>query len=107
MKKMFICMISMLLFACVDREGGEVSGGEPPGGEPSGGEPSGGEVSGGEPPGVVPPTGIGLYEVNDVQFHMREIPAGDGVASFLMAETEVTQELYEAVMGSNPSDFTG
>jgi formylglycine-generating enzyme required for sulfatase activity len=38
---------------------------------------------------------------------MREIPAGDGVASFLMAETEVTQELYEAVMGSNPSDFTG
>ncbi len=38
---------------------------------------------------------------------MREIPAGDGVASFLMAETEVTQELYEAVMGRNPSNFTG
>ena len=38
---------------------------------------------------------------------MREIPAGNGVASFLMAETEVTQELYEAVMGSNPSYFTG
>jgi len=38
---------------------------------------------------------------------MREIPAGDGVASFLMAETEVPQELYHVVMGSNPSMFTG
>ena len=47
------------------------------------------------------------YEANGVQFRMREIPAGGGVASFLMAETEVTQELYEAVMGSNPSQFTG
>ncbi len=47
------------------------------------------------------------YTVKGVQFNMREIPAGTGVASFLMAETEVTQELYEAVMGSNPSEFTG
>ena len=38
---------------------------------------------------------------------MRKIPAGTGVASFLMAETEVTQELYEAVMGRNPSNFKG
>ena len=64
------------------------------------------EVGGAEPGGDEPSAGMG-YEINGVQFRMRGIPAGDGVASFLMAETEVTQELYEAVMGSNPSDFTG
>ena len=58
-------------------------------------------------PAFVPSIRDRVYEVNDVQFRMREIPAGGGVASFLMAETEVTQELYEAVMGSNPSHFTG
>ena len=53
------------------------------------------------------PTQAVVYEVSGVQFRMRDIPAGDGVASFLMAETEVTQELYQAVMGENPSHITG
>ena len=30
------------------------------------------------------------YKVEGVEFSMRKIPAGTGVASFLMAETEVT-----------------
>lgn len=43
-----------------------------------------------------------------VTFYEREIPPVDGVgASFLMMETEVTQALYEAVMGENPSRFRG
>ena len=53
------------------------------------------------------PTQAVDYEVNGVQFRMREIPAGDEVSSFFIAETEVTQELYQAVMGNNPSEFTG
>ena len=61
----------------------------------------------GYPDGVIPSDGSGIYEVYGVEFRMGEIPAGDGVASFLMGETEVTQELYEAVMGECPSDFTG
>ena len=42
-----------------------------------------------------------------ISFYEREIPPMDGTGKvFLMMETEVTQELYEAVMGVNPSSFT-
>ena len=85
--KILIYMVGMLLFFGCD--------------------PSGGDPSGFAPLPMAPLPMAVDYEASGVQFRMREIPAGDGVASFLMAETEVTQELYEAVMGSNPSYFTG
>lgn len=36
---------------------------------------------------------------------MLSIPAGENVAAFQLAETEVTQSQWQAVMGNNPSDF--
>ena len=43
------------------------------------------------------------YLANGVEFQMNRIPN----RSFVIAETQVTQELYEAVMGRNPSTFKG
>jgi len=48
-----------------------------------------------------------MYEIATIQFRMREIPLGGGVKPFLLAETEVTQGLYRAVMEINPSQFSG
>ena len=63
------------------------------------------------------------FEVNGVTFKMIAVEGGTfnmggndvdntpvhqvQLSNFLIAETEVTQELWEAVMGSNPSDHTG
>lgn len=47
------------------------------------------------------------FEVGGVEFFLRKIPSGGGVSAFLMMETQVTQALYEAVMGANPSHFKG
>lgn len=68
------------------------------------------------------------FDVNGVKFAAIELPGGtfmvgspedepdrwndehyhqETVASFLIGETVVTQELYKAVMGNNPSYFTG
>ena len=75
----------------------------------------------------VPPVPIEneIITVNGVSFKMIRVEGGtfqmgsnDGnddekpvhevtVSSFLIGETEVTQELWEAVMGSNPSSFKG
>ena len=80
------------------------------------------------PPDTIP----GQYTVNGVSFQMVDVEGGtftmgvDSVAyeagvanidelpahevtvsSFSIAETEVTQELWMAVMGTNPSNFTG
>ena len=44
-------------------------------------------------------------EVDGVEFFLRKIPSGGGVSAFWMMETQVTQALYEAVMGVNPSSF--
>ncbi len=80
-----------------------------------------------EPEPVIP----GLYTVNGVSFQMVEVEggtftmgvdnetvyAGDAnidelpahevtVSNFSIAETEVTQELWQAVMGTNPSNFS-
>ena len=80
------------------------------------------------PPDTIP----GLYTVNGVSFQMVDVEGGtfkmgvDSVAvdageanidelpghevtisSFSICETEVTQELWQAVMGYNPSNFTG
>ena len=45
--------------------------------------------------------------VDQVQFMERVIPDESGGAGFVMMETQVTQELYQAVMGNNPSHFKG
>ena len=47
------------------------------------------------------------FEVGGVEFFLRKIPGGGGVSAFWMMETQVTQALYEAVMGTNPSHFKG
>ena len=74
----------------------------------------------------------GLYTVNGVSFQMIDVEGGTfqmgvdsalvytgnanidelpahevTVSSFSIAETEVTQELWQAVMGTNPSQFAG
>ena len=61
----------------------------------------------------------GYYLVNNVHFQMIPIPSGkfakgkDSTAhevtipSFFIGKTEVTQELWVAVMGTNPSKFIG
>jgi len=79
---------------------------------------------------VVPDTIPGLYTVNGVSFQMVEVEGGTfnmgveeaavyageanidelpahevTVSSFAIGETEVTQELWQAVMGANPSNF--
>ena len=48
----------------------------------------------------------GTFTVNGVTFTMIKVE-GDGsdISDFYIGETEVTQELWEAVMGSNPSEF--
>ena len=46
-------------------------------------------------------------EVGGVTFKERVIPAPSGGKPFLMMETQVTQALYRAVTGENPSNFKG
>jgi formylglycine-generating enzyme required for sulfatase activity len=48
-----------------------------------------------------------VSKVGSVVFRERVIPGVDGGKPFLMMETQVTQALYEAVMGKNPSCFRG
>ena len=61
-----------------------------------------------------------IFTVKDVSFAMIDIKGGvycnksaskqsvcDTISDFMMGETEVTQELWMAVMGSNPSHFKG
>ena len=68
---------------------------------------------------------ITTYSVNGVSFNMVSMPAGsflmgrDGytygetpvhrvsLSAYQIGQTEVTQELWEAVMGNNPSNYTG
>ncbi|MDE5805440.1 MAG: formylglycine-generating enzyme family protein, partial [Paramuribaculum sp.] len=66
------------------------------------------------------------FTVNGVSFDMIKVEGGtykmgddnsteedekpahnETIATFLIGKTEVTQELWEAVMGTNPSNFTG
>ena len=71
------------------------------------------------------PAKVTTYEVNGVSFDMVEVEGGnylmgddnssnanekpahkETIATFQIGKTEVTQELWEAVMGSNPSNST-
>ncbi|MDE5805664.1 MAG: formylglycine-generating enzyme family protein [Paramuribaculum sp.] len=72
------------------------------------------------------PAKVTTYEVNGVSFDMVEVEGGyylmgddnsvkenekpahkETIATFQIGKTEVTQELWEAVMETNPSNFTG
>ena len=72
------------------------------------------------------PAKVTTYEVNGVSFDMVEVEGGnylmgddnsseadekpahkETIATFQIGKTEVTQELWQAVMGTNPSEFTG
>lgn len=61
-----------------------------------------------------------IFTVKDVSFAMIDIKGGiycnksaskqsvcDTISDFMIGETEVTQELWQAVMGHNPSTFKG
>ena len=72
------------------------------------------------------PAKVTTYEVNGVSFDMVEVEGGnylmgddnssianekpahkETIPTFQIGKTEVTQELWQAVMGTNPSGFTG
>ena len=83
-----------------------------------------GKSGGGESSEVTPNTPIDkTYTVGSVEFTMKGIAAVDAqlghndygtnkphtvsLSAYLIGETEVTQELWHAVMGNNPSGFQG
>ena len=52
--------------------------------------------------------GVDTVMVTEGDANLDELPAHEAtVSSFSIGQTEVTQELWEAVMGTNPSSFTG
>lgn len=56
----------------------------------------------------VPSTPNGVFTVNDVTFTMIEVEGnGNDISDYYIGETEVTQALWQAVMGTNPSEFSG
>ena len=116
-----------------DDNGGDDNGGDDNGGDDNGGDDNGGDDNGGDDNGEAEILDI---TVNGVTFNMilvksgtfymgaqkddpnapnydeeawsREAPVHQvTLSSYYIAETEVTQELWMAVMGSNPSHFIG
>ncbi len=61
----------------------------------------------GTPDPEVPSNPPGTFTVNDVTFTMIEVEGNDDISDYYIGETEVTQALWQAVMGSNPSNFSG
>ena len=56
----------------------------------------------------VPSNPSGTFTVNGVTFTMIEVEGnGNDISDYYIGETEVTQALWQAVMGSNPSNFKG
>ena len=63
----------------------------------------------GTPDPEVPSNPPGTFTVNGVTFTMIKVEGnGSDISDYYIGETEVTQELWQAVMdGSNPSEFKG
>ena len=56
----------------------------------------------------VPSNPTVTFTVNGVTFTMIEVEGnGNDISDYYIGETEVTQALWQAVMGSNPSKFSG
>ena len=56
----------------------------------------------------VPSNPPGTFTVNGVTFTMIEVEGnGNNISDYYIGETEVTQALWQAVMGTNPSNFSG
>ena len=56
----------------------------------------------------VPSNPPGTFTVNGVTFTMIEVEGnGSDISDYYIGETEVTQALWQAMMGSNPSEFSG
>ena len=56
----------------------------------------------------VPSNPPGTFTVNGVTFTMIEVEGnGNDISDYYIGETEVTQALWQAVMGTNPSEFSG
>ena len=54
----------------------------------------------------VPSNPSGTFTVKGVTFTMIKVEGnGDDISDYYIGETEVTQELWQAVMGTNPSNF--
>ena len=53
------------------------------------------------------PLGIIPYSYNQIEFKLIKAPSDSAVKNTALGETEVTQELFEAVMVFNPSEFKG
>lgn len=117
-------ILALLFTACPNAAGGSGSGGG--GGNSGGGNSSGGNSGGGggtpTPPADSYDAATGKGIVGGVSFTMKSIAAvTDGtvgytgitdnqphtvsLTAYLIGETEVTQELWQAVMGTNPSGF--
>ena len=55
----------------------------------------------------VPSNPDGVFTVNGVTFTMIEVEGnGNDISDYYIGETEVTQALWQAVMGTNPSNFS-
>ena len=55
----------------------------------------------------VPSNPSGIFTVNGVTFTMIEVEGnGNDISDYYIGETEVTQALWQAVMGTNPSNFS-
>ena len=62
----------------------------------------------GTPDPEVPSNPPGTFTVNGVTFTMIEVEGnGNDISDYYIGETEVTQALWQAVMGTNPSNFSG
>lgn len=55
---------------------------------------------------TIPPNDI-LVTVNGVSFVMKYVEGNSSLKNYYIGETQVTQSLWKAVMGENPSEFKG
>ncbi len=112
----FVLFVALMFTACRNNAGGSA------GSTSSSGSSGGGTGGGGTPP-TPPPTTDKMYTVDGVSFTLKSIDAvtnksightdqGDNqphavsISAYYIGETEVTQELWNKVMPSNPSHFT-